>query len=449
MRDPTRVAVGLSLLIAASAGAATTKLVVGRIAGDAGPLQSQLVRTLCGPLPCIPLSQVSTPTGAMDVNKLAAAEGLLLTGRETTTARSRSVALILEDRPGHVLGRYVFSLGAQGLSAEAMGTVREAVEQQLGAPPKVAKPLQAKPIPPVPGPKPTVPPPPTAVQPSTSAGPGTRASSTPPPPPPPAPGAVGPLPSVVMGPEAATHERGPTPLPVVAVEAGLSVLSLSQDWEDLVTQNLRAYDANAAFLPRVRVEGYPGVPFTQGWARGIGVEVEYERAVGLHSSVGGGPSHPTVYWVFDALAKYRWEPFAFPLRFEPLAGYRLSTFRVEPVNGVYITGLPELEYNGPEVGLAADYPVDRFLVLMRARFLPLLASGEVLSTDFFNSGSLWGIDIEAGAGYELIAHLSVRLVFEYTRYHYSFRTQPGDRFVASGATSRYAGGRLMLRYELD
>lgn len=448
MRFPTRVAVGLALLLAASAWGAPKRLVVGHLRGDTGAIHNQLVRALCGPIPCVPLSQVST-RGAVDARKLARSQALLLTGRETSTRRSRSVALTLEDRPGHAVGRYVFSLGARGLSGEALDTVRTAVEKELGVAPPVPKPLQAKPVPKAPGPLPAPPPPATVTPPAMPGVTGPRASAGPPPPPPPAPGAAGAPQSVVMGPEEASKKRGPTPLPLVAVEAGLEGLHISHDWENLTTQNLRAYDASFALLPRVRLETYPGVRFTQGWERGLGAEFEYQQAVGLHSSVDSGPGHPTTFRVMDFLAKYRWEPFSFPLRFEPLVGYRLSTFRVEPLNGTFITGLPELDYNGFELGMAADYPVGKFLVLARARFLPLLGSGEVLSTDYFNSGSLWGVDVEGGAGYELIAHLSVRLVFEYTRYHFTFRTQPGDQFVATGATSQYGGGRVMVRYEFD
>lgn len=426
MRNPVRPAV-LSLLLAACAWAAPRHLVVGEIRGDPGALRGQLVRGLCGPVPCTPRARVST-AGKIDGKKLVRAQALLLTG-QVTRKGGRSVTLTLEDRPGSPRGRYVFPVGKRGLSDQALATVRDALQEALGGAPTPATPLVAKPLPVVPGPKG-----------AAEAGAGTAETA---PPAPPVPGAA----PAVKGPEAAAQTR-PPPVPLLAVEAGLSGVNVSLGYENLTTQNLRSYDASFTLVPRVRLEGFPLAHFTQGWARGLGAEVEFQQAVGLKSAVEGGPEHPTTYRALDLILKYRWEPFAIPLRVEPLIGLRLATFEVQPVNGVFILGLPSLEYDGAQLGIGAEYPLDRWTVFARARFLPLLAAGEVLSTDYFDSGSLWGLDLEAGVGFHLVGPLSLRGAVEYTRYHFSFRPQPGDTFQATGATSRYAGGRVMIRYEL-
>lgn len=244
----------------------------------------------------------------------------------------------------------------------------------------------------------------------------------------------------------ATPAKGAA-LPLLAIELGVSGVNMSHEYTNLSTQNLRGYQAGLALVPRGRLETFP-LAHSKGFVRGFGLEAEAQMAVGLHSAVDGGPDHSTTYRVLDGVLKYRWASEG-GFRVEPLVGYRLATFRVEPENGVSITGLPTLDYNGLELGVGLGYDLGRVLLLARARFLPLMASGEFLSTDYFNSGSLWGLDLEAGFGVRIVGGLSVRLMGEYTRYQFAFQTQPGAVFQATGATSRYAGGRLLLRYEFD
>jgi|GEM_PF-6063812 len=429
----------VSLLVATAAVAAPTRLVVDQIRGGSNALQRQLVRALCGQVPCVPRAQVTT-RGRIDARKLARARALVLTGRETGK-RSRSVTLRLETRPGHSLGRYSFPVGRRGLSKGALATLEDAVQKALGTQPPAATPLTPAPPPRVPGP-------------AEAKAPAARAPAAESAPQPRNPRARPPSPAApaLEGTEGGTAlaEATPAPgtaLPLFAIELGVSGVNVSHEYSDLSTQNLRGYSADLALVPRARLETFP-LARSEGFVRGFGLEAEAQLAVGLHSAVEGGPEHDTTYRVLDGVLKYRWQSEG-GFRVEPLVGYRLSTFRVEPVNGASITGLPTLDYDGLELGVGLGYDLGRVLLLARARFLPLMASGEVLSTDYFDSGSLWGVDLEAGFGIRLFAGLSVRVMGEYTRYHFSFRTQPGDVFQATGATSRYAGGRVMLRYDFD
>jgi hypothetical protein len=447
VRKPIRAFWGAALLLATAAWAAPdrrpNRLVVDQIQGDPGTLHRQLIRELCGPVPCVPLTQVTTRR-RVDPRKLSGARGLLLTGRETGK-RSRSVTLRLESRPGRSLGRYSFPVGRRGLSQAALATLQDAVQKALGTAPAAATPLSPAPPPKVPGPVAS------GTRPRSGAAPSASAGRTPAPTNPRARPASQVAPALA-GTEGGTALEEATPargaaLPLFAIELGVSGVNLSHEYSDLTTQNLRGYSADFALVPRALLESFP-LARSEGFVRGFGLEAEAQLAVGLRSAIEGGPEHDTTYRVLDGVLKYRWASEA-GFRVEPLVGYRLATFRVEPVNGASITGLPTLDYDGLELGVGLGYPLGRVLLLARARFLPLLASGEVLSTDYFNSGSLWGVDLEAGVGVRLFGGLSVRGMGEYTRYHFTFRTQPGDVFQATGATSRYAGGRLMLRYDFD
>lgn len=440
MRNLTRAVVGLWLLFATTALAAPRRLVVGTLRGDRGALHAQLVRALCGQVPCVPFSRVSRRRH-VDARKLARAQALLLTGRVSGT-HAKSVAIVLQDRPGHAVGRYSFPVGRGGLSSDALGTLRDAVQDALGVTPASASPLEPAP-------------PPTAPTPMASgAPPATPAPQSPPPPAPRNPRATPPPSSAppLEGSEAGTPLEAAAPareasLPLLGIELGVSGVNLSHSYEDLSTQNLRGYNADLALVPRALLETFP-LAHAEGFVRGFGLEGEVQLAVGLESSVDGGAAHGTTYRVLDGVLKYRWVSES-GFRLEPLVGYRAATFRVEPENGDVIAGLPTLDYDGLELGVGLGYDLGRVLLLARARFLPLLASGEVLSSDYFNSGSLWGVDLEAGLGIWVVGGLSLRLMGEYTRYHFTFRTQPGDVFQATGATSRYAGGRLMLHYDFN
>ena len=401
----------VACLVAASAFAAP-KLVVERVPGERA-LSMQLEQALCQTVRCAPRASVLSG-GALDWRKVEQQDVRVLTGRVTGQKAAPSVSLSIEDRRGHAEKRWSFPLSNGRLSEQALSGLQADLSGLVEATPAAANPLATAPIP---FPRPARPPPVAGATPAAPA-------------------------------SAAEPELK---VPLVAGAVGFTGLNMDLSYDRLTTGNLRPYHASFVFAPRFELEGYPLAPFFHGWVRGVGIELAYQWAVGLSSSLaGGGPSFPTHYHQFDLAAKLRWRPFAKnALIIEPLAGLRLSGFNIEQTDGQVIAGVPDLAYNGLRVGIGAEYPVWRLNLYGRASFLPLLSAGKIESANFFPSGSLYGWEIEAGAGYPFLKHFEARASFEFTRYHYNFNTAPGDVFQASGAVSRYVGARVMLRYSFD
>ncbi len=114
-----------------------------------------------------------------------------------------------------------------------------------------------------------------------------------------------------------------------------------------------------------------------------------------------------------------------------------------PRSGVVST---TLQYVRPEVSArsAVGGGLEAFGSL---GYMVLLSAGE-LQTAYFDEVAGGGIALSAGLAYPLAQGLEARLEADYRRFFFSMSPQPGDDFVAGGATDETLGLVLGLQYRM-
>lgn len=237
------------------------------------------------------------------------------------------------------------------------------------------------------------------------------------------------------------------------LDVGADLVTRSLSYDQLVSSNLRTYQLPPVGQPAVGVQFFPLALVRDDLLSGLGVEVGVGFAPWIRSSVGGaaGQSYPTSIFRFDGLI--RWDLRfieSFALVISPYVGVRMQSFTVGAASdGTRIDGLPNISYLGLRAGLGLEVPViPRWLVVFgRFGVIPVFGSGELISPAYFNSGSTFGLEANAGLGVNVLPFLQVRASFEFQRYASTFKTQSTDQYVANGAGDTWLGGNLSLRFQ--
>ena len=239
----------------------------------------------------------------------------------------------------------------------------------------------------------------------------------------------------------------------LVVDLGSDVLNRSLAYKDDQSKNVRDYTLPAFPMPVVRAEVYPLALMRTDLLAGLGVEVAFGIAPYLKSRRESTPddSYPTTAMKLDAGLRWRIvvSP-TFPLAVTPFVGVKVQSFTVgKSAAGATLDGLPGISFVGLRAGLGLDVPIVPKLLYVVGRFavLPIFSSGEIISKDYFKSGSTFGFEAGVGAAVELAKIFQIRATFEYTQYGLTFTTQEGDTYRAAGATDRYLGGNLSIRLQ--
>lgn len=245
---------------------------------------------------------------------------------------------------------------------------------------------------------------------------------------------------------------------MLTVELGVGVLNRSFDYlqftETLVTEYLlKSHQLPLYAEPQARLEFYPLALLRNDWISGLGVELLISAAPYLMSRPpNSDTAYPTAALRLSGGVRFRLAPFQqYAMAIIPMVGFHLRSFTVGPASdGSRLAGLPNLSFSGFKAGLGLELPVwtDRISVFGAAAFMPLLSSGELVSSAYFPRGSTWGLEGRAGIGVMLVSMLEVRCAFEYERYESVFHSETGDAFVARGAIDRSWGGSATLRLKL-
>ena len=438
MRILTIGAVALLVLSAPSlsAGQTPAKLAIGTVRGDASRVRRQLLLQLCGPHDCVAASRLTTE-GRPDPQKLQrlGVAGFL---RGAVTGEPGEQRLTLQLTTPASSGRapartWKFKLTPDGRlrqgTLERFSTELDA--ELLGAAPSapaapVAPPPRAQPAPP--------PPPPVAAPPPTEERPAEK-----------------------VAPAAPPRQRPAAPAPEnlrAAVEAGLWLTGRHLSYSG-GSSGLRTFDVGAIFVPRLRLEAYPGAfAGAPPLVAGIGLYLDYGHSLGLKVNPPSGSTegaHEASLTVLDLGLAWRVRPVS-GSRFTlvPALGYRSLQLVTSAKNGKTIDGLPDTKLSGYELRLDVEAPVgDRFGVLGGAGYtLWTSAKDLVKGTGYFGKGSARGLQADVGASYAFWGPLSARLLLDYQSTSYSSLGNPGTLGMsASSATDTYLGGRLMLRAE--
>lgn len=222
------------------------------------------------------------------------------------------------------------------------------------------------------------------------------------------------------------------------------------------TRNLRPYDIFPAPLIWVAGELYPAAPSDIDFIKDLGLAASYAHAIGVDAEATQGRTFATSWTKLQLGLKYR-------IRLDgakgPLLGLGLGyareacTFEAESEASLDIAGdVASVDYEAVRPAVDLRIPIGAFSLTFGLAYLGVVSAGEVYDRFTpFNRGtngnaSLGAIELLAGMGLEVTRGVEVRLLFQYSRYFYSFEPVPGDPYVAGGALDQFYGFRLGAFY---
>ena len=227
----------------------------------------------------------------------------------------------------------------------------------------------------------------------------------------------------------------------VALGADFGTRRLSFDLRQ--TGNIRGYSVSGA--PGVFVGGelYP-LAGGSGFLRDIGLTLFYAQALGLKSAPAGGDKLATTWsrWDVGVRARIRTGGDGSPI-VGVGGGYGSETFTID-ATGTLAEQSPIVAYKFLRVGLDVRIPVGALAFLGGASFLAPSTAGEL--GDRFTGTKLSGFDAFLGAAYMISPGIEARLLGRYRHFSYAFSPNPGDRYIAAGASDTLASVMLGVAY---
>jgi hypothetical protein len=192
--------------------------------------------------------------------------------------------------------------------------------------------------------------------------------------------------------------------------------------------NLQGFQVAAALYP---------MPVEKGTGRLSGVGVTFKLAKSVGATLGAGDDNvvgdfPINFTAYEVGVHYRY----------PIDNFAIDGSVSYGSWGHSITGLPDdveipdTSYQYVAAGLHADfYPSGGGTSFgLGAKYLSLLSTGDVGSSDWYGSGSAGGVVLDANFTLPLPGHLFVRGILEYTKFWIDF-DGTGDLSDAYGVSS--------------
>ncbi len=394
---------------------------------NAAAVRNQLVATACDTLDCVSATQTTT-RGKPDWKKAKKAS---VQSFITGVVSKKGLELSVFTQAGKPRVKKTFPLDKNGtLSAKHLQAAMDVLGVNLDSTPAPVEPTPA--IEPAPKASPKTTPPPNA-------------APAEPEPVEPQPRATGAAPTKSKPAEAASKSK------FLVVDVGLDVTNRGLSYNQVATGNLRRYDLPAFAAVTLGLQFYPlALAGRDDLLAGLGAEFNISFAPWLQSRLLSTPEpFPTSAVRIDGGIRWNIVPVkSYPFAISPYVGVRSQSFTVSPLSdGRRLDGLPNIGFLGLRVGLGVEVPIVVNLFSLFGRFgvVPTFASGEIISAAFFPNGSTFGFETNVGLAVRIFV-VELRAAFEYSSWGMSFVTQPTDTYVAAGATDRYLGGNVTLRF---
>ncbi|MBX3274899.1 MAG: hypothetical protein KF729_31840 [Sandaracinaceae bacterium] len=235
----------------------------------------------------------------------------------------------------------------------------------------------------------------------------------------------------------------PARVPPFAFHAGIAVTHRAFGYTDDIYAMLRPYRLAAAPFARLGIEWFPGAHFDSGAFGGFSVGVHGELGIAIASRDAQGIDYPTEAWGLGVDLRYR-------LRVDDVvlgvtAGYRTSTFALSDADELSPRpDLPNVQYHSIRAGGSFRWDLGLgFFVVAEAAYLHPFDAGEITSAAWFPRAQVGGIDVTPAVGLR-VDDVELVLAFEYVRFFYDMRSEPGDPRAAGGALDERVSGVFSL-----
>ncbi|MBX7114145.1 MAG: hypothetical protein K1X64_07395 [Myxococcaceae bacterium] len=445
-------ALAAALIISMSASA--EKIAVAKFTGPGADIvRNQVTQVLCEDNDCVNAAKVMK--GTKPDWKKAKKEKVVyvVTGKVIAKGKKRTVELQVLNKPGAPKFKKSYELDSGTLPKKMLTSAATALSRAMAAEAKEV----GEPVAEAPAEEPKREPPAPMVDTSKASEPEAIHEAEP-----------KAKPSRMAEPEPAPAEvedaapKKKRRAPVFSIQLGLDGFSRNLSYVQATTPNLRTYALPFASAPAAQLELFPLAVFSDGLISGLGIEAGYAMAIGLQSrreapkaGCGVDPCPAPINYAtsnskLDVALKFRIPFGESGVAIAPHAGFRSHSFTFgKGTDGSTIDGLPSVAYSALRLGLSLDATFAEYIVaFLNFSYLPVLSSGQIISTAYFSRGSAYGLEGGAGVGFKLpfLTALQIRGAFNFTRYAMSFRPEMADAYQATGATDQYIGFNVGLRY---
>lgn len=229
------------------------------------------------------------------------------------------------------------------------------------------------------------------------------------------------------------QDGGPPPVATALFVVGvdLEIAGRALSYSDLLSENLRTYEALGVPMPCVWGELFPLAQSALPVLRDLGLSLSYARAVGLASEGVGGARVSTSWNRLHAglRGRYRLDGQAGPVVFGTF-GLAWTGFDIEPT-GDPSRDAASVSYVALRLGLDGRLPVGPVALEAGGGYQAPLSTGRLAL--YFREPSAHGVDARLVLAVPFTPRTEARAGATYTRFFYDFDPEPGDLYIAGGA----------------
>ncbi len=230
---------------------------------------------------------------------------------------------------------------------------------------------------------------------------------------------------------------------IVALAVGAEMASRRFVYQNPGTTNLRPYDLPSAPGVTMALDLTPFSHTPVKLLQGLGVFADYHMTVATTSQVEGGSDVKTKWARLDAGARWLVALGKSGVALGPVGAFSRDDFRLEDASS---PDLPSVTYRSIRLGGLVRATLASVELRLGAAWVHPL-SATPLTTRFRHS-SVTGVELEASVAAPLGSHLELSLGVAFTRFSWTFRSEPGDAYVATSASDELARAVLALAFRL-
>ncbi|MET0388931.1 MAG: hypothetical protein ABW321_23360 [Polyangiales bacterium] len=215
---------------------------------------------------------------------------------------------------------------------------------------------------------------------------------------------------------------------------GIGTPYRSLAYNDAVSQVLGDYRLNGAPMIDLGLNLHPLRFMTDGWPSWFGVDVRAQIALSAPTTNRDGQQFKSRYDAYHIGLRARIPVGAHYV--SAFSGYAMNRFEISPVNGSVSAPTPSVDYRTIRSGLGAELSLtDAMAIGVEGAWLNVLSVGDI--GQWFPRSTAGGVELGMFATYAMTRGFYARVAAAYQRTFFDFNSQPGDKYIAGGATDQY------------